>query len=548
MRFHARNSLTVVLFLGLAFPPRTLAQIPTISQAGILNAASWSSPLAPGAIVAIFGANLAATQQTASAPTLSTLGGTSVTINGVAAPLAFVSPGQVNAYVPASIPVSGTNITAVPVVVTTPVGSSTAVPVAFDAGAPGFFSADGSGCGQAAALNIAPEGSVSLNSASNSAAPGDYVVLFGTGFGLAAQQPPDGIAAGSASSLESVPRLFIDSNPVPSLSYAGLAPSLAGVDQINFQIPASTRNGCSVPVSAAQLLGSPSVTISVQSGRGPCTNPPIQSWGQISLVKAVFSGPGSTPLPATESFAASFPSGPAVEPPAPEANVFAPSYVANVAPGGGFVIETAAPIYLRACPVAGYSSLSAGVIQIQPPSGSPATTQPQPLQTGGVSYEQTLPAGFIAPRTYTITGTQGNSVGLMANLSVGSPIQLQTQFPAGTTISSSKPLTVQWTGGDPGTLVKGTLISGQGLTARASYTYANATSGSLTIPPTCSGNPPPMGSGVVCSFGLPLSANAQITVQVLPASPATVTAPGLTGPVQLTWQYSWNFSGLSLGE
>ncbi|HXJ37678.1 MAG TPA: hypothetical protein VNH18_00295, partial [Bryobacteraceae bacterium] len=414
-----------------------------------------------------------------------------------------------------------------------------------------IFSADASGCGLAAALNIRPDGTVSRNSPSNSAAPGDYVALFGTGFGLAAQQPPDGVAATGASALRSVPRLFLDSNPVSALQYAGLAPLLAGVDQINFQVPASTRNGCAVPVSASQTLGSPSVTISVQSGGGQCTDPPIRSWGRLTLYKSTFSGPGANPISTNESFTASFPSGPLVQPPAPDQIVFAPDYVANVAPGGVVAVLSEAPINFRACPVPGYSQLSAGAIQLQPKSGTAVVAQPLPLQTGGVTYSQTLPAGFIAPGTYSVAGTPGSAVGLTANLVVGSPIQLQTAFPPGTVISSSQPLTVKWTGGDPGTLVKVTLTSGQGSSARSDYTYADAASGSLTMPPVCSGSPVSAGgNGLVCSFGLPLSPQAQITVQVLPAPDivATVSVPGVTAPVQLTWQYSYNFSGLALGQ
>ena len=339
--------------------------------------------------------------------------------------------------------------------------------------------------------------------------------------------------------------------PVSPLLYAGLAPSLAGVDQVNFQIPPTTRNGCSVPVSAVETFGSPSVTISVQSGRGQCSDPPVQSWGQLSLDKAVFSGPGSTLVPPFETFSASFPSGPAVQPPAPEPIVYAPDWVGNVSPGGVFAFLTNVPMNLRTCPVAGYSNLSAGAIQLQPPSGSTVMVQPEPLQTGGVTYSQLLPEGFIAPGSYAISGTQGNAVRLMTNLVVGSPIELQTSFPPGTIISSSQPLTVNWTGGDPGTLVRVSLISGDGLSAVSDYSYADATTGSLTMLPYCTGNPVSAGgSGIVCTFGIPLSSNAQISVQMGPDPNhmGTINLPGVSGPVKLTWQYSYNFSGLILGQ
>lgn len=104
MPFHRRISFFEVLLLAMACSPRAFAQAPMIAQSGVLNAASWSSPVAPGSIVAIFGTNLAASPRSAGTPWPVTLGGTSVKINGVPAPLAFVSPTQINAQVPASLP------------------------------------------------------------------------------------------------------------------------------------------------------------------------------------------------------------------------------------------------------------------------------------------------------------------------------------------------------------------------------------------------------------------------------------------------------------
>jgi uncharacterized protein (TIGR03437 family) len=526
---------------------------PVIKQAGVVSSASWSSPVAPGEIVSIFGTNLAATTQPANAPWPLTLGGAAVTVNGIAAPLAFVSPSQINAYVPSSLPNPGPNIGSISVVVTTSEGSSARALVAFAGGAPGLFTADGSGCGQAAAQNIRPGGGATLNSAANSARPGDYIAVYGTGFGLTAlssQQPPDGAVASDLSSFENAARLYLDNNAVSPL-YAGLAPSLASVDQVNFHVPAGTRNGCAVPLSAAQTVGfsSPTVTLSVQSGGGQCSDPPVESWGQITLGKTILA---STNTSEGEYFSASFPSGPGVQPAAPDQVVFAPSYVANVIPSGGYAaFLVGAPITFRRCVVPGYSEFSAGAIQIHPPAANPTaavTSAPLPLPSGGVTYSENLPNGFIGSGTYAITGTPGNVVNLAANLTVGSPIQLQTSFPAGTTISSSQPLTVRWTGGEPGTLVKLTLISSQGASARASYSYAPTAAGSLTIAPVCSGNPAPAGNGVACSFGLPPSSNSQIMIQVLPAQTTNLTVPGITGPVQLSWQYSYNVPGLTLSQ
>ena len=182
---------------------------------------------------------------------------------------------------------------------------------------------------------------------------------------------------------------------------------------------------------------------------------------------------------------------------------------------------------------------------MQSPVGMSVTANPLTI-AGGVTYSQSLPAGFLGPGAYSISGTPGDAVNLQTSVQVGSPIQIQTPLTPGTVISSSSPLTIKWTGGDPGTLVQLILYSGlSGL-----YTYANATGGSLTIPPFCSGNPVSAGgNGVVCSFGLPFSTNSQMVIDVLPAPAniAGIPALGITGKVQLSWSYSYVFAGLAVG-
>ena len=73
---------------------------PTVS--GVVNGASFSNqPITAGLMGSIFGTNLAFFTLTAnSVPLPSTLGGSSIQIDGVAAPLFFVSPGQINFQVP----------------------------------------------------------------------------------------------------------------------------------------------------------------------------------------------------------------------------------------------------------------------------------------------------------------------------------------------------------------------------------------------------------------------------------------------------------------
>jgi hypothetical protein len=95
-------------------------QAPSISPAGIVPLDSTASTIQPSEWVSIYGNNLASgtTTWTGNFPT--SLGGTSVKINGKSAYLSLVSPGQINLQSPDD---SATG--AVPVVVTTANGSAT---------------------------------------------------------------------------------------------------------------------------------------------------------------------------------------------------------------------------------------------------------------------------------------------------------------------------------------------------------------------------------------------------------------------------------------
>jgi len=114
-----------ILAALIAFTSIGWAQ-PVVSA--VLNGASYSGNIAPGTWVSIFGTQLSAGTATANSTPLKTaLGGVSVTFNGVAAPLSYVSPNQINAIVPFKITVALTSpppIVRVPVVVTTAAGAA----------------------------------------------------------------------------------------------------------------------------------------------------------------------------------------------------------------------------------------------------------------------------------------------------------------------------------------------------------------------------------------------------------------------------------------
>ena len=99
---------------------RLLTPGPSIISGGIVAVDGSLPVIQPGEWVSIYGANLASGTATWAGNFPTSLGGTSVTINGKAAYLSFVSPGQINLQAPDD-PTTGS----VPVVVTTGNGSGT---------------------------------------------------------------------------------------------------------------------------------------------------------------------------------------------------------------------------------------------------------------------------------------------------------------------------------------------------------------------------------------------------------------------------------------
>ncbi len=76
---------------------------PALQDGTAVNGASFvkNFAIAPGAIVTIFGSNFATGPASAGgAPYPTVIGDTSVTFNGIAAPLFYISPGQINAQAP----------------------------------------------------------------------------------------------------------------------------------------------------------------------------------------------------------------------------------------------------------------------------------------------------------------------------------------------------------------------------------------------------------------------------------------------------------------
>jgi uncharacterized protein (TIGR03437 family) len=216
---------------------------PYIDPTGVINAASFApftSGVAPGELVSIYGSNLAAstvvTQGGVAFP--ASLDGVQVLMNNRPAPLYFVSPGQIAAIVP-----YGTTEPIVQVQVNRNGVTSNAVTALRNATHPGIFSQSQSGEGIGAVLHT----DYSLVTEAKPALPGETIQVYLTGLGAVFPTIADG-ALGGATELtlnKTQPgsvRGRVD-NLTAEVAYAGLAPGLAGLYQVNLTVPTNSSAG-----------------------------------------------------------------------------------------------------------------------------------------------------------------------------------------------------------------------------------------------------------------------------------------------------------------
>jgi uncharacterized protein (TIGR03437 family) len=236
----------------------------TLPENAVVSAATFTGgAVAPGLLVTIFGTGIGPTALTTAQVTpqgtlATTLAETRVLFDNVAAPLVYVSAGQISAIVPYAV--AGKTTTALQVEYR---GLKTnAINLRIADAAPGLFTANSSGKGPGAILNA----DNSLNTASNAVSPGGIVILYGTGEGITDPGGQDGQLATSVYPKPRQPVTVRIGGKDAEVLYAGAAPGLvAGVFQINVKIPEGLAPGPQpVVVQVGAASSSPEVTVAVQ--------------------------------------------------------------------------------------------------------------------------------------------------------------------------------------------------------------------------------------------------------------------------------------------
>jgi uncharacterized protein (TIGR03437 family) len=225
--------------IGLSLP----SVAPTLNA--VVNGASFSASMAvaPGSAISIFGTNLAGTALTAlSTPLLTVMADTSVTFNGILAPLYYVSSTQVNAQVPFDLS-PGT----VSVQVRRGSMVSATKTITLGAFSPGIFTLDPAGTGA-----ILHAGNFSLVGAGAPARVGEFILIYATGLGSLRTPFPSGAPAPSDPPAETLITPIVTIGGLSArVSFSGLAPGFVGLYQLNVQVPDSLASG-NQPV---QILG-----------------------------------------------------------------------------------------------------------------------------------------------------------------------------------------------------------------------------------------------------------------------------------------------------
>jgi glucosylceramidase len=230
---------------------------PVFPANGAVNAAAPAAALSPGELFSIYGVNLAAgPQQPVLLPLPATMAAASVQIDGIAAPLAYVSPGQINAQVPWEVAPGSATLTV------THAGVAASQTVTIAAAGPAIFTLYGSP--EAAALNQ----DYSVNSQDRPAAAGQAIFLFGTGLGAVSPAVATGAPASSDPLSWVAAKVTATVGGVAAdVLFAGLAPGFAGLWQVNIALPTGVSGAVPVILTMPGAPGnitSNTVTVWVQ--------------------------------------------------------------------------------------------------------------------------------------------------------------------------------------------------------------------------------------------------------------------------------------------
>jgi uncharacterized protein (TIGR03437 family) len=243
---------------------RKLTPVAAPAAIVVSGASDLYLPVAPGEVVSIFGNNIGfsiqATAQANAKGIFSTqFAGTTVTFNGIPAPILISGPTFVSVVVPYEL----NGVTAASVVVTQggQTTGTTSIPVA--AVSPGIFTASSTGVnGGLPVLNTDGTPNTPLNAAAESST----IILYITGEGQTSPGGIDGLVNGASNTpIPALPVTATVGGTAATVTAAEASGQVAGVLQVNVTLPSSVTTSSSVLVQVqVGSVFSQQVSIAVQ--------------------------------------------------------------------------------------------------------------------------------------------------------------------------------------------------------------------------------------------------------------------------------------------
>jgi uncharacterized protein (TIGR03437 family) len=454
---------------------------PTISRvtnnSSDIPAGFPNSGISQGALFKIVGSGLAddgdANLHDSNAPSglPKLLNGAKVTVTSgsfsVDVALYYATPTQIDGVLPSNTPTGTATITV------THNGSASS-PFTFQvvAGGPGITTYNnGTAVAQDTARPNDPYGG--LITFTKSAPLGAVIIIWGSGFGATVD---DDVKYTGTPHETSVSYTIYIGGIQASIAYKGRS-VYPGVSVFAVTIPQNAPQGCYVPIVAvAGTFVSNTATLPIHAGGGECSDP------QFGITGSQLSGLPGTVKSGFLLVVQSTAPGTGVSNNA--IGIFQQSSGIS-APGGGGIASIGGCIVTQVTTGGSggtTSGLSAGTITVNGPGGSQATLTGIPQLAG--FYAATLPS--IPPNggAYVFNATAGSQVGAFSGVTVNfpNPLMVWTNQNAAATVARSQGLTVNWTGGTPGSYILITGSSTSGTVVGTFVCYAPQSALTFTVP------------------------------------------------------------------
>ncbi len=454
-----------------------------------------NSGISPSTIFTVFGANMAdapvggVTLNTSAGSGLPTKSGgatVTVTVGGktVTPGLYYAIPSQIAGVLPAGTPTGTGTLTVSYNGATSAAFTINVVPATL-----GLDTYYGTGSGLITATSATTVGTIpagTLFNYTNSAAPGQTIVLWGSGLG-GDTQDSDTVFTSTPHAVNQGSVQVYFGGVAGTVLYAGSS-GYPGLNQINVTIPANAPTGCGVSV-AAVVLGVTSNFATLPIGQGVCSDPVYgitgTLLGQLSGQTTVKSGSVIVGQAVTANGTN---------------NLALASFSSNTGAAYG---STSGIVSLGSCLVTevtgtgGGTSTSNGLdagasIALTGPLGAYTLSTILPTIPG--TYLAQLPTGAI-PSTggaFTFNGPGGKDVGAFTTtVTLPNPLMNWTNQSAGATVTRSQGVQINWSGGTPGSYVVITGdSSGANGTSGSFVCYAPQSALTFTVPAYVTGTLP----------------------------------------------------------